>query len=661
MRIKRKETSRNLLNAIITVICVLIFSGNINAQAEKTMLGKAQRLIQMKGNLISRQAWHPYPTAGKREAWSSVPENVRRALIARGRKGLKYDWPSLPATLFLDFVRTGNRSKYQNERSARRTTLCNLVLAECVQGKGRFIDDIVNGVWIICEESYWGLPAHLGMQKAGPGLPDIEEPTVDLFAGETGSLLAWTLYLLGPQFDEVSPLIRKRVHRELENRILTPCLERDDFGWMGFRNNRVNNWNPWCNSNWLAVVLLSETDEDRRVAAVKKVMKSLDNFIGIYPADGGCDEGPGYWGRAGASLFDCLELLHSATNGAVDIYDEPLIQEIGRYIYRVQILDDYFINFADASARVHAPADLVYRYGKRIGDDRLAAFGAFLASQQKSKTSYISSSIGRQLPAIFNYTELTSAQPKQPLLRDVWMPEIQVMAARSQAGSGKGLFVAAKGGHNAESHNHNDVGNFIVYMDGHPIIIDVGVETYTRKTFSSNRYDIWTMQSQYHNLPTINGIMQQAGRKFTAEEVSYIAKRSYAQLKLEISNAYPPEAGIASWVRTIRLNRGKDIRLVDNFRLTNTARELTTSLMTPGKVSMGTPGKITLRTASSDDGNDAVSINVYYEADKLSVTTDVIPIKDRKLQSMWGKNITRIIFTAKAPLLRDKWIMRITP
>jgi hypothetical protein len=75
------------------------------------------------------------------------------------------------------------------------------------------------------------------------------------------------------------------------------------------------------------------------------------------------------------------------------------------------------------------------------------------------------------------------------------------MAAREKGGSIEGLYVAAKGGYNDESHNQNDAGHFIVYSDGQPPIIDVGVETYSTKTFSASRYDIWTMQSGYHNLP----------------------------------------------------------------------------------------------------------------------------------------------------------------
>ena len=101
----------------------------------------------------------------------------------------------------------------------------------------------------------------------------------------------------------------------------------------------------------------------------------------------------------------------------------------------------------------------------------------------------------------------------------MWLPGIQIMAARVREGSADGLYLAAQGGHNAESHNHNDVGNFIVYANGEPAIIDVGVETYTAKTFSPQRYDIWTMQSAYHNLPTVNGVMQGAGREFEARNV----------------------------------------------------------------------------------------------------------------------------------------------
>ncbi len=404
----------------------------------------------------------------------------------------------------------------KNLHFERRSALASLTLAECTEGEGRFLDDIVNGIWAICEESYWGVPAHIWFQSADNTLPDTSEPTVDLFAAETGSLLSWVSYLLGERLDTVSTLVRPRIHREVQRRVIEVCLTREDFVWMGFidRGRPVNNWNPWVSSNWLTAVLLEEPDPQRRLASISKILRALDYFIEPYPRDGGCDEGPSYWGRAGASLFDCLEILRSATDGAIDLYDEPLIRKIGQFIYRVQIDENYYINFADASAMVEPDAMLVYRYGQRIGDPDMMALGRWLIEDQKlDRTGVIygtgrvvAPSLGRVLPAIFNMTDALEIESRKPLPRDVWLDGIQVFAARDIDGSPEGLYVAAKGGHNEESHNHNDIGSFIVYKEGLPLLVDAGVESYTSKTFSDRRYEIWTMQSGYHSLlPTIDG------------------------------------------------------------------------------------------------------------------------------------------------------------
>ncbi|MFH1568344.1 MAG: hypothetical protein ABIL09_10150 [Gemmatimonadota bacterium] len=345
--------------------------------------------------LLPRAEWRPFPPAGDRAAWEALPEPARRAHLERGERLLGHAWPALPAALFLEFARNGNRRRYEAPRDARRAALCDLVVAECMEGRGRFLDDIVNGIWTTCEETYWGVPAHVNMQRAGRGLPDAAEPTVDLFAAETGALLAWTLYLLGPELERVSPLVGPRIAGEVERRILAPCRTRDDFWWMGFDGRRVNNWNPWVNSNWLTCALLLEADEPRRVATVARILASLDRFVDPYPADGGCDECPGYWGRAGASLSDCLELLHSASQRRIDVYDQPPIADMGRFIYRVHVAGPYYVNFADASALVSPNASLVYRYGRRIGDEAMAAFGAYLARRQDLLNRGAGDSIGR--------------------------------------------------------------------------------------------------------------------------------------------------------------------------------------------------------------------------------------------------------------------------
>jgi hypothetical protein len=604
--------------------------------------------------LAPRAGFHPYPTVAERAAWDALPSDARAALLATGERQLKTGWEVLPATLFLEYRRTGNRSHYEAARNRRRKKLQDLVIAECVEGQGRFADEVANGVWLTCEETFWGVPAHLSMQKAGTGLPDVTEPIVDLFAAETSSLLAWTAYLAGDLLARVSPLLPERVRWEIDRRILTPCLSRDDFWWMGFGDRSVNNWDPWICSNWLTSALLVERDELRRLAAAGKILRCLDNFLREYGDDGGCDEGPGYWGVAAASLFDCLELLHTATAGRCNGFTLPLVHEMALYICRAHIYDEWYTNFGDASARLIPNGDLVYRFGKRVQDDRMMAHGAFCAFE-RSKQAIPGDSIGRQLPALFNLATLRQAPAAQALFRDAWLPSIGVMTARVREGSAQGLYLAAEAGNNGKSHNHNDVGNFLVYADGLPAMIDVGVETYSAKTFSSQRYEIWTMQSAYHNCPTIDGVMQSAGRKFAATDVAYHADDLAAELHLDIAKAYPPEAHLARWHRTLRLDREhKVIEVVDDFELTQAAKVITLTLMTPRAAQVGSPGEILLPMPS---GN---TVRVAYDAGALQAAVEEIPIHDEHLQRSWGDRLYRVLLRADAPPLRARWSLRIT-
>ena len=596
--------------------------------------------------LIPVAQWHPYPTIQDRAEWQGVPQEIRAGFIREAQQYLGTTWERIPATVTLQYIRSGNRSNYDALNTRQREKLATLVFAEVFENQGRFLDEIADGIWAICEQTYWGSTAHLGMQRAGTGLPDVTEPIVDLFAAETGALLAWTDYLLGDRLDKVSPLLRKRIRAEVDRRVLTPALQRDDFWWMGFGERKnINNWNPWINSNWLAAVLLLEADPPRRTGSVYKIMRSLDNFINIYPDDGASDEGPGYWGRAGASLFDNLELLRSATNGTIDIYRAPLVRSMGQYIYRVYINDQYFIPMGDASAKLTPDAELVYQYGKRIGDPVMQGFGALLA-QRRGPYRPGSSSPGRILPALFVAREIATAQAAEPLLGSVWLADLQLMAARSTPNSDVGLYVAAWGGHNAQSHNHNDVGNFIVYGDGKPVLIDLGVETYSAKTFSSQRYEIWTMQSAYHNLPTINGVLQAAGREFQAKNLSFNETANRVTFSADIASAYPAAAAVQRWQRRVTLDRkAPALELEDKYELKQWKEPVRLNLITPLSVDTSKPGAVHL-------GGRYV---LTFDAHELYAAAEAIPITDEHLRSVWGDRVERLVLTTQGTALRGSY------
>ena len=615
--------------------------------------------------LLPREQFHPFPTCAERGHWDALPADLRQALVSAGEAFLNHTWPPLPATLYMRFIRDGDRCAFEAPYFTRRHTLGTLVMAECVEDRGRFLDDIVNGIWCLCEETTWVINAHNDAVHPATGardpLPDKARPGIDLFAAETGSLLAWVHYLLGSRLDAVSPRITARLECELRTRILDPFLTRDDFWWLGHGRTDVNNWNPWCNSNCLATLLLMESDPERRGRGVRKVLDSLDNFIRPYPADGGCDEGPAYWAQAGARLFTGLELLDWASAGRLRFCDDPLIRNMGRYILSMHIAGGkWFVNFADCHARLQPPAELIQRFGNAVGDADLTTFGAWLFAHQGGKpTPERWYNLTRFLPALFGAAQAATPPARCPLPRDNWLPGIQVMTARTATDGERGLCLAAKGGHNAESHNHNDVGSFVVYVDGCPFLIDLGVESYTRKTFSPERYDIWTMQSQYHNLPTINGVQQSPGREFQATAVTYRQDDALAEFALDLAQAYPPAAGVCSWRRTCRLVRSPAgaarIEIQDRFELAAATSDLFLSLMTPHAPATDTAGSILLRAAGSD-----ASLTLAYDPAALSVTVEPLPVTDPQLREDWGDVVYRLRLTPRQPVQRGTWSLRMT-
>ena len=603
--------------------------------------------------LISQAKWIPFPTINDRNAWALADQQMLNSVLNEAETFLDYNWPSIPATKSLLFERTGDRNEYQALSFKKRNVLGTLLLAEIHENKGRFLDAIINGVWSICEESFWGVPAHLPRSKAYSGLMDVSDPFVDLFAAETGTYLAWVDYFLGDKLDSISPQIRKRIYHESNNRLFIPLMSKT-HGWMTKNQNgrAPNNWNPWICSNWLNTALLLEKNDQRRAKMVQKITQVLDEFLNPYPQDGGCDEGPSYWGAAAASLYDNISMLNHATNNAFKFaFDDEKIRNMGKFIYRAQISNSYFLNFADADPQPKMSANMIYRYGKDINDPAMMKFGAFYRDQEDvfaGNFHYF-----RKLYALFIQDEFQNASQALPLPKDVWLPDLQVMVARDQEGTTNGFYVAAKGGHNDESHNHNDIGNFVVYYNGEPLIIDVGRGTYTRKTFSDQRYDIWYNCSDYHNAPTVNATTQLPGKQFSANNVSHKAGPSYARLELDINKAYPPEAGINQWTRTIELRRGKNVNITEAIRLSY-AKELTQHMMTCYPSEVTRPGELTIHFKDQEKPIDFV---VSYDSKTMEAVVEKIPLtamEDQGVIQKWGDRIYRINFKVLSPKKVDR-------
>lgn len=604
-----------------------------HSKEQRDLLQKEAKEIGLSQALIRNFSEIGFPTYKNRTFWNNLPEGLKKQYIDEAEKANSYNWPVVKATDYLEIIRSGDRR--QDVYAAPRAALTALVMGELAEGKGRFIDQIINGVWYYSEQTWWGWSAHL----PGPsGLPDIKNPSIDLGVGEIANILSWTWFLFKTEFDNIHPFISRRLKDEIMYKAVLPYYNRIDFWWQGLDGSRdVNNWNPWTNHNILTAILILEDDQAKKIRGVEKVVRSLDQFVNIYPNDGGCDEGPSYWGRAGASLYQCLDLLKRATNGKFDIYENQLIKNMGSYIYKAYIEYPYFINFADADATTGGRPQIIYSYGKDINDPVMKKFGTFLAKKQNWGTEIPDGKIDEQIMQLMHLKEIENAEAEDALIFDFWLPDLQVAGARDKANSSEGFFFAAKGGHNAESHNHNDLGSCVLYFNGKPCLVDIGRETYTAKTFSSRRYEIWTMQSQYHNLPKINGVDQKEGREFVATNSAFTADAKKASFSTDIFKAYPDEAQVKKWVRSYTLERAKRFVITDDFELNKVVTPSTLNFVTSCKVIETAPGNLKLE-------GDGFALNMAFNPKNVTPKIEETQITDSGLKRYWS-TITRVVFT----------------
>ena len=614
-----------------TICCMLLFTTAMFAYTERNLLQNSVTKEQLKEALVMNGAWVPYPAYSDREGWNSLlNDEDRQTLINAGEKMLDYKWQVIRATDYLEYERSGERNIMQNPYEANRKAINVLMMAELAEGKGRFIDQLINGVFFSCEMTSWVLSAHLPRQSTKRSMPDWREQIIDLGSGNYGSMLAWVYYFFHDTFDKADPVISLRLRHELQERILDPYMENDREWWMAFYwkpGEIINNWNPWCNSNVLQCYLLLENDRDKLTDAVWRTMQSVDKFINFVKSDGACEEGTSYWGHAAGKMYDYLQILSDGTNGKVSLFNNPMIRRMGEYISRSYVGDGWVVNFADASAKGGGDAPLIYRYGRAVGSEEMMQFAAYLL-KGKRPTIPLGNDAFRTLQCVLLNKELEQTKPAHNVPACTWYPETEFCYLTNNSG----WFLATKGGFNNESHNHNDAGTFSLYINNTPILIDAGVGTYTRQTFSSERYSIWTMQSNYHNLPMINGVPQRFGQEYKATNV--VCKEKQRFFSADISTAYPEEAAVNSWTRSYKLEN-KRLVITDKFSLKETKAANQVNFLVWGDIDISKAGEISIKVG---DEHATLEYPTNFKA-----TLETIELPDTRLSNVWGKQIYRIV------------------
>ncbi len=525
----------------------------------------------------------PFPASANRAAWEIVQARLGRkqvaAILEQALQAAATPIPPLPATLWLNFARSGQRNLYEAPASQRRRMLWQLTLAECLENQGRFLDPLLDVAWAICEESSWCYPAH---QAA---LVDVTQPYLDLGVAGTALLLAEMDALVGSKLDAG---LAKRIRDEIDRRCFTPYLTRDDHWWLfqGKERNAVN-WTAVCNSGIVGAAIYLEQDPARLATMIARAVRSLADYLDSFDPDGGTSEGPGYWGYGFGNYVILADLLWQRTGGTVDLLAGERVRQIATFPLRTLLSPGVYVNFSDCDPDVAIEPALLHYLGNRLN---LPDLHGLARAQPDTAPHRAYSDWG--LRHLFWLPPAAAPITYTPARHD-WFRDLQWLFARVDPTDPNALVLAAKGGHNDEMHNQNDVGNFIVHWRGESLIADVGRGKYTKDYFGDKRYEYFANASYGHSVPVVNGQVQGTGAEFAAQVLEQQTDNAPDTLLLDLTNAYLPAAGLKSLQRRLTLHRDAPhgwISAADTFAFADAPALVESALTTFNEVTIGENG-----------------------------------------------------------------------
>ena len=427
----------------------------------------------------------------------------------------------LPFSLFKLFDTTGNRLEYEGRYFDRRKRLLVLALSSWLWERPPHISALEDTIWAICDEYSWCLPAH--MEGASLGADNSQQQSqrqsqwLDLFACETGFALAETMGMLGSL---LNPAILNRMRAEITRRVINSYTDQTEPQKWELMDN---NWCAVCAGSIACTAMYLIEDNAKLADILERLIPTFDRFIAGFSSDGVCMEGLSYW-TYGVGFYTCFaDLLFRRTAGAIDLLHEPGFDKIARFQQLCYFPGGATLQFSDASSdgkfrlglscylaehiegvSAPLPLSLIQNSGKiSLADysgfiDHCGRFSLALRDLLWASENMIC--IGENLSSSKEANRITALPGAEWLL----------CTGANETG------FAAKGGHNDEPHNHNDVGSFIFYKKGAMFLLDMGAGEYTKDYFSDQRYTIFCNTSESHNLPIIDGQGQKPGREFAA-------------------------------------------------------------------------------------------------------------------------------------------------
>ncbi|WP_413374617.1 heparinase II/III family protein [Paenibacillus taichungensis] len=452
--------------------------------------------------------------------------------------------PELSFSLYRQFRETGERQAYELAYFERRGRLAALGLLAAASPSAERLQLLEDLIWSVCNEQTWCLSAHVPEGKEAGARQHI-----DLFAAETAQTLSEMIVMLD---DVLDPRVLRMMRAEIECRIFTPLYrEQQTYGW----ENADHNWSAVCSGGCGIAALLLLEDEHLRAKAVQQTIHSMNAFLRGYGMDGGCAEGIGYWVYGFGFYTYFAEMLRIFSAGKLDMLSNPETRAIAAFPGNVHLSGGVFVNFSDSRERETIPPGLLSLLSERQQVQvNLELRIPLLTEDPCRRWAHALRNILWSNPAVYR-RESEAELPAAP----VYLENLSWGIARGVLATGEQKEMTAafavKGGHNAEPHNHNDLGHFILHGGGENILCDPGSGEYTQAYFAPGRESIFQIGSQGHSVPVIEGAGQHSGRQVEAK-VLHIKRLSPQGIEaaFDLTSAYPDAPTLARYTRHLSWN-----------------------------------------------------------------------------------------------------------
>ena len=538
------EGGRHCSSGALAVVLALSAAAcaGLHAEGAGTTSPEPRRMCSYARPISDRAAWEPLAATAE-----------GRAAIGRAEGFVALPTPDCSDEKWLEFFTTGSRRAYEIPFFERTTRLEWLVLAEALEDRGRFLPDIERQLAAICDERSWVIPAHDRKKIAWEGTG----PIIDLFSSARALFIARWLAVLGERLPSdlvarAKGLARARVIEPYLALCRMPLGEEDSYSETSCRWFRTkSNWGAVCHSGCAGAVLLLSTDPQERADAIAACRMGMERHLEAFRPDGYYEEGAGYWNFGFGHLIRAGLAIREATGGKVDILAGERVKTCALFAANYLLEPGLAPTFGDGTA---SPTALNLAYCRKVWPAAFAAVSPDLPPLGGICGGEIESSVECEWGfRAFDPPDRTDGTGGLPLR--TFYPDGQVLIARLGASAPQRLAAAIKGGCNADMHNHNDLGTYVVSLDGKVVCGDPGGEWYTARTFSSRRYDSPYLSSYGHPVPRVNGCLQPAGAAYRTKIVSTSFSDDCDRVEYDMTAAYPAEAKVASLVRTLVFDR----------------------------------------------------------------------------------------------------------